>query len=476
MIYKHVRVVAAMIAFGVFAGCGAAPAATSSPTVPPAATSTPLPSLPTSAEIMPSATTNAVLPTLTSPSPATVSFPVLEATTTVLPTLTSSSADTLASTVTTVSSSEPESSSESEILFLRGGDLLAYGVHSRAEHILVQGVRAFAATSNGTLLAMLRGTGRSGEIWVAQRDGSQLQQVTRNTRAEDDLSWAPDGSALTYSSADSDSMRTLDWMGWSRWCAISEVRVLELADMQETTLASGCEPAFDPAGQRIAFASPPTSPAAGQSFIGAQNALRLINRQGQNGWDFAKTDGSQGHLVYAPAWTPAGDQLAYQRFVGYQALVDINLTEIGAAFKGDGKPLISGAGWMLPPQFAPNGQLAAVIEHNFSDARGGSGYEIWRLYLVRLGVASSMALPTGETPTVGLLEWRMPRVTAVAWSPDGASLALALPEGWSKHDAEQDLIYQSESAGNVWIWGADGEPQEQLISGVDYASPLIWLP
>ncbi|MBX0326368.1 hypothetical protein K2Z83_01495 [Oscillochloris sp. ZM17-4] len=356
---------------------------------------------------------------------------------------------------------------------------MAYGVRSRAERVVSQGVRAFAATPDGRLLAMLRGAGRSGEIWLVQRDGAELRQITSNDRAEEGLSWAADGSALAYSSAATDDPPTLDWAGWSRWCAASEVRAIALDDLEERALAPGCDPSFGPDSKRIAFASPPLRQPPGLGFLGEGNAVRLINRQGQNGWDFATADGQgsgQGHLVYAPAWSPDGAQVAYQRFLGYQSLVDINITEIGAAFRGDGQAMTSGAGWMLPPQFGPGGQMASTLEHNFSDARGGSGYEVWRITVVRLGVAGSMFLPSGEVPTAGQLAWQAPRVTAAAWSPDGAQLALALPAGWSRDDPQQDLRYQAEGAGEVWAWAADGTPQERLIEDVDYASPLLWLP
>lgn len=376
-------------------------------------------------------------------------------------------------------SATAQPANESEILFLRGGDLMAYGTHTRTTHTLAKGVHAFAATPDGLLLAMVIGSGRSGEIWVSRRDGSAARQLTRNEQAEGDLSWAPDGSALAYSSVDSDNPRAATWEGWSRWCAVSKVRVIELGDGHERTLASGCDPAFAPDGKRIAFATPPTSPSAEQRFLSAQNAVRLVNRQGENGWNFASANNearAQGYLVYAPTWAPSGDQVAYQRFLGYRSLVDINITEIGAAFKGDGKPLISGAGWMLPVRFRPDGEQAAVLEHNVGDARGGSGYEVWRLSVVRLGVAGSMFLPDGEVPTVGSIAWQSSRVTTAAWSPDGTSLALALPAEWSHTTPAQDLVYQTEGAGEVWRWSSDGAPQERMIEHTDYASPLLWLP
>ena len=368
---------------------------------------------------------------------------------------------------------------EAEILFLRGGNLVAYGIRTRTEHTRAKGVRSFTATPDGLLLALVIGTGRLGEIWVAQRDGSAAQQVTHNERAEGDLSWAPDGLALAYSSVDSDDPHTLTWEGWSRWCAASEVRILALGDGQEHTLAPGCDPAFAPDGRRIAFATPPTSPSAEQSFLSANNAVHLVNRQGQNGWNFAAAKSAaraQGYLVYAPAWTPSGEQLSYQRFLGYRSLVDINITEIGDSFKGDGQPLVSGAGWMLPVRFRPDGKQAAVLEHNVGDARGGSGYETWKLSVVRLGVAGRMFLPDGEVATVGSIDWQTPRVTAAAWSPDGSSLALAMPDGWQPKDPAQELLYQTEGAGAIWRYAADGTIGERLVKGVDYASPILWLP
>jgi hypothetical protein len=452
-----------LLTAAMLAGCAAAPVGQVTPTAPPTVT---LAQSPAEAEA-PSPVPTLAPPTATPEQAPPTDTPAPAPTDTPSPTAAPPSA-------------APAPASEPEILFLRGGDLMAYGLRSRAERTVASGVRSFAAASDGQLLAMLRGDGRSGEIWVARRDGADLRQITSNERAEWGLSWAPDGSALAYSSATIDGPPALDWAGWGGWCAAAEVRVIELGDMQERSLAPGCDPAFGPDGKRIAFASAPQSQAEGQAFRGATNTVRLVNRQGQNGWSFATANGEspadQGYAVYAPAWSPSGEQVAYQRFLGYRTLVDINITEIGAAFKGDGRPLASGAGWMLPPQFAPGGRAAALLEHNFSDARGGSGYEIWRLTLVQLGVESSMALPSGEVPTVGKVAWQAPRVTAAAWAPDGEQLALALPAGWSVDDPAQDLLYQAEGAGEVWLWGADGRPQERLIAEVDYASPLLWLP
>src|SRR5918911_241655 len=65
--------------------------------------------------------------------------------------------------------------------------------------------------------------------------------------------------------------------------------------------------------------------------------VALVYRQGQHGWDFAKAQGIEappphmGRLVYAPAWSPDGQQIVYHRYLGYQALVDLDLTEIAGS-------------------------------------------------------------------------------------------------------------------------------------------------
>lgn len=238
-----------------------------------------------------------------------------------------------------------------EILFLRSGVLLAYDVTSNEERPIAKAVREFAATPDGRVLALVRDIeGNPLDIWLVNRDGSNLQQLTRNARAESSLSWAPDGQTLVYASSDVAPARPLDWMSWSAWCTSSEVHLITVANATETTLEPGCEPAFSSDGRRIAFVTPPTRDAlehddvAGPSEI---NTIRLVNRQGANGWSFATATGYgdvSGMLVYAPAWSPDGARIAYQRFIGYHALADLNYTQMAGSFRGNGDLLSVGAG------------------------------------------------------------------------------------------------------------------------------------
>jgi Tol biopolymer transport system component len=325
-------------------------------------------------------------------------------------------------------------------------------------------------------------------VWLAARDGTELRQLTNNSRIEWGLAWAPDSNMLVYASADATApaqpLTLPDWEQWSAWCSASEIRTLALASETETSFAPGCQPAVSPDGLRIAFATPPEASSTDTSDSpGTTNAIRLINNEGENGWNLAGAGElanaapvEDGHLVYAPAWSPDNRHIAYQRFLGYRALVDINLVEMGNSFEGESSLLSSGAGWMLPPRVAPTGPRIAIIEHNFSDARGYSGYDVWHLQILNHAEAGEVFLPTGTFQADAAVEYELPRATAAAWAPGGNDLVVALPPGWSADISTQEPVFNAITPGTLWRWGSGAAPEERLVEGVDFGSPLLWLP
>lgn len=448
-------------------GCATPPGATptpASPTRAPASTDAPQPTAaaqPTSAPAPTSAPTAAPQPT-SAPQPTAAPQP------------TSPPAPTAA----------PAGSFGAEIAFLRGGALLAFDIATKQERRIADDVRDFAAAPDGEQFALVRGSGAQSEIWTVRRDGSDLAQITRDDRADATPAWAPDGMALAFASAATSAPYVREWAGWSRWCATSEVRLISLADRSATTLGSGCDPAFSPDGLRVAYAAPPTTPEQGYPDPAPliANSIRLVNRKGQNGWNFARAAGvgapapNAGRVVYAPAWSPDAKQVVYHRFLGYQALVDIDLTEIGGSLAGNGKLLEQGAGWLLPARFAPDGRTLAITENNAGDARGFGGYDNWSVAVIGLDGAHSVTLPEGSFPAVGQVLDRLPRGQAVAWSPDGADLAVELPPGWSSALPLDQPVGADEQPGEVWRWRPGAPPNERLFGEVDFASPLAWLP
>jgi hypothetical protein len=474
----HLQTLPLLLAALILAGC--APRAANSIPTPPAPTSPP-PTAP------PPTGRPTVAPTAapTEPPTAQPTEPPTVAPTeppTAQPTEPPTAQPTVAPTVTLA----PAQAAPAQILFLREGDLVGLDVATGQEDLLAEGVTGFAATPDGALLALTRGEGAAGEIWALRRASGELWQLTANDRAESTLSWAPDGSALAYSSAPAPHPFPPDWQSWSEWCGAAEARLIELpaneqpvAAGAERVLGAGCEPAFGPDGRRIVFATAPTGDVAELAFTGANNTLRMVNRQGANGWSLAIADGSsqaQGYLVYSPAWSPDAGQVGYQRFLGYQALVDINLVEAGSSYQRNGAPIGLGAGWMLPPQYGPGGDMLAVTEHNFSDARGFSGYDIWQTIVLRLGEPSQVMLPSQEL-TMGAVEVeRLRRATAAAWSPDGAALAVTLPAGWQPGLEPNEPLFPAMEPGELWRWRPGAEPEAKLAEGVQFGSPLLWLP
>lgn len=448
----HIRIGFTLLALVValaLAGC-AGQSAGQSATPSPAMTQTPLPATATSA------------PTPPPPSPS--------------PAATASSAPT----VPVVPTAAPETGQiGEEILFLRDSALVALDSARGGERILTDRVRSFSATPDGRLIAVTRETGDGVEIWVLQRDGAGLRQATKNALAESGLNWAPDGTALVYAAAPTPAPALPEWETWSVWCATAEVRRLDLPTGEEQTLGQGCEPAFAPDGRRIAFATPPTAPAPGFDFPGAVNSIQIVNRQGANGWEAARAGGSgetDGLVVYAPSWSPDGEQVAYQRFVGYHTLVDVNLTETTSSYRRQPRPVAVGAGWAAPPRYAPDGTRLAVTEDNYSDARGFTGYDVWSTSALRLGGERVMELPFATVTLFAAEAGSQRWATAAAWAPDGELLAVILPAGWSPGLNASEPQFEDNRRGEIWRWRPGSEPETRLATDVEFGSPLLWLP
>ena len=404
---------------------------------------------------------------------------------------TAATAPTAAPSAAPEPTSPPAASGAGELLFLRANALIALDLGSRAERTLAASVIDFAPAPGGNTIALIRDLGKGSDpnvsgidLWLVGRDGGGLRQLTNDSYQliEATPAWAPDGAALAYAAAGTSDPYARTWQEWSTWCAASEVYVRVLSESAAQSFGPGCDPAISPDGKRIAYATPPTIRAEGENAPNAGNAIRLINRQGQNGWNFATSatpnapPEKQGLLVYSPAWSPDGTRLAYQRFIGYRALVDLGMTEIGGSFEGKGKPLSDGAGWLLPAQFSPDGQQVAVVENNYGDARGFGGYDNWSVRVTQLAGTHDLALPEGSITAQGQPVGAVPRARAAAWSPAGSALAVLLPPGWKAGLSPSEPFGHDNEPGEIWRWQPGGEPAEPLAKNVDPASPLAWLP
>jgi Tol biopolymer transport system component len=371
------------------------------------------------------------------------------------------------------------------LLFLRAGDLWAFAIATGKERKLAPGVRDFAASADGALVALIREQERAIDLWSVRRDGSDLKRLTSDGNAliEATPSWSPSATELVFAASSADDAAPGVYPDWSLWCAASSIRVFDLQTGAVRSLGPGCDPAFSPDGRRIAYAAPPTKSEPEMSKgPTAVNSIRLVNRLGQNGWDFAKAAGvdapapDTGRVLYAPAWSPDGAQIVYHRFLGYQALVDLNLSQIAGSFEGGGQVMGEGVGWLLPARFAPDGKTLAITDNHFSDPRGFGGYDNWFVSVIRLEGTRQIALPSGTITAVGQRVDQLPRGQAATWAPDGRRLVVELPPGWRPGLSNNEPFDAGEQPGELWLWTPGQDPAEKLVEKVDFASPLAWLP
>lgn len=366
-----------------------------------------------------------------------------------------------------------------EILFLRDGVLVALDPATAVERILADQVSDFAAAPGSDMLALVRNSEDAAEIWLVGRDGTNLRRLTSNNQIEAGLNWSPDGLKLAYTASSLPKPLAPDLIRWSAWCAAGEARMIAVAGEQEMALGVGCEPAFSPDGRHVAFTTPPTAYAAGADILSAANTVSVVDSKGTNSMILAQSNGqgaANGLLVYGPAWSPDSMQVAYQRHLGYQSLIDANLTEIGGASPHQSEPIGFGAGWLLSPAYAPDGKRVVVVNHNYSDARGFEGYEAWQAQVLRLGEQEQLFLPDEPILLQAATEATLARVTAATWISSGTELAVVLPKGWNAQTSDQEALFPDKGPGELWIWRPGTLPEQRLAENLDFGSPILWLP
>lgn len=191
------------------------------------------------------------------------------------------------------------------IAFVRAGDLWAINADGTGERPLTatpELEHAPAWSPDGATLAFARGplfpdeAGAAADVWIAGADGAGARRVTSGPLPETEPSFAPDGRRLAVARR-----------GGALGCESSDrIVVLDLATGAERLLAGGGarEPAWSPAGGRIAFAVDPG--------CNDPTELRLVPEGGGEAVAFPgaspllqSTDADE-----RPSWAPDGTQVA----------------------------------------------------------------------------------------------------------------------------------------------------------------------
>jgi Tol biopolymer transport system component len=130
-------------------------------------------------------------------------------------------------------------------------------------------------------------------VWVADRSGDDVRQVTDSDDASYDGSLSPDGTRLAFVRSDDGS---------------PEVVVADLATGEERVVALGFSPEWSPDGARIVYVS-------GRVASVATTDVRVVSADGSD--DTVVTRDPHSDDMH-PTWAPDGEEIVFERYPSRQ--------------------------------------------------------------------------------------------------------------------------------------------------------------
>jgi Tol biopolymer transport system component len=244
------------------------------------------------------------------------------------------------------------------------------------------------------------------EIFVINADGSGLRRLTRNTVADWDPDWSPDGQEVAWIRSDGTG---------------TDIFVMNAdgSDQQNLTPMPGNrgEPRWSPDGQAILFTAVPPGQSRSASGWPHRDDVYVMNADGSGQRKLTHTREAG---EFGPAWSPDGQQIAFTQHAGTSGEVRIFVMNADGSAKHAVTPKLAhtGDGWItVTAAWSPDGRRIAFDYHYAIYVVNADGSELRRL------AQNAYAFHS--------------------WSPDGRKLIFARLPG-------------------LWVMNADGSGQRNL--------------
>jgi Tol biopolymer transport system component len=331
-----------------------------------------------------------------------------------------------------------------------GGALYVIDTRTRKKRRLV--LKAWSEdplwSPNGQWIAFrrARASGKPRDIYLVHPDGTGLRRLTRTPHNEGSLTWSPRGRRLVYAGR--------------RW----DVFILDLADRRAIRVSRRkCGEGADlltwsPRGNQLAFRS---SPARMDAEIVAANT---------DGTDIRQLTDDCNVWERNPAWSPRGDELAYDRYMGKERHIYLTRKDGSRV-----RRVTTGRGGGTDPSWSPDAEQLVFSRYPdlFVIGRDGSGE---RRLTNRTGVQPAWS-PRGDK--IAFVSGGNGSAQIYLSNPDGSGVVQLTTDGgtepsWSPDGSRLAFV----RAYNIWTMRADGTELVRLTErdGYTRAQSPAWSP